>query len=93
MAVVGEMLRGSGAFYIRRSFRGDPLYWAVFQEYVRTLLEATGAPLEFFLEGTRSRAGKFVYLFVLFICQNITLKIRYYKLFILIMAGFVNFQL
>ncbi|XP_068233240.1 dihydroxyacetone phosphate acyltransferase-like isoform X2 [Palaemon carinicauda] len=58
MAVVGEMLRGSGAFYIRRSFMDNPLYWAVFQEYVQNLVEYTGSPLEFFLEGTRSRSGK-----------------------------------
>ncbi|XP_064106624.1 dihydroxyacetone phosphate acyltransferase-like isoform X1 [Macrobrachium nipponense] len=58
MAVVGEMLRGSGAFYIRRSFMDNPLYWAVFQEYVQNLVEYTGSPMEFFLEGTRSRSGK-----------------------------------
>lgn len=58
MAVIGDKLRGSGAFYIRRSFMDNPLYWAVFQEYVQTIVEYTGAPLEFFLEGTRSRSGK-----------------------------------
>lgn len=31
MAVVGDMLRRSGAFYIRRSFMDNALYWAVFQ--------------------------------------------------------------
>ncbi|KAK7076899.1 hypothetical protein SK128_025627, partial [Halocaridina rubra] len=58
MVVVGELLRESGAFYIRRSFMDNTLYWAVFQEYVQTLVECTGSPLEFFLEGTRSRSGK-----------------------------------
>lgn len=58
MAIIGDKLRGSGAFYIRRSFMDNPLYWAVFQEYVQTIVECTGAPLEFFLEGTRSRSGK-----------------------------------
>ncbi|KAK3876086.1 hypothetical protein Pcinc_019098 [Petrolisthes cinctipes] len=58
MAVIGDKLRGSGAFYIRRSFMDNTLYWAVFQEYVLTIVECTGAPLEFFLEGTRSRSGK-----------------------------------
>lgn len=28
------------------------------QEYVQTIVECTGSPLEFFLEGTRSRSGK-----------------------------------
>lgn len=58
MAVIGDKLRGSGAFYIRRSFMDNPLYWAVFQEYVQTIVKSTGSPLEFFLEGTRSRSGK-----------------------------------
>lgn len=39
MKFVGEMLRMSGAFFIRRSFGGDKLYWSVFSEYVRTMLK------------------------------------------------------
>ncbi|KAM9798270.1 LOW QUALITY PROTEIN: dihydroxyacetone phosphate acyltransferase [Neosynchiropus ocellatus] len=58
MKIVGEMLRMSGAFFIRRSFGGDKLYWAVFSEYVRTMLKTGLAPIEFFLEGTRSRTAK-----------------------------------
>ncbi|XP_034555067.1 dihydroxyacetone phosphate acyltransferase isoform X2 [Notolabrus celidotus] len=58
MKFVGEMLRMSGAFFIRRSFGGDKLYWAVFSEYVRTILKNGLAPVEFFLEGTRSRTSK-----------------------------------
>uniref|UniRef100_A0A3Q3SW38 Glyceronephosphate O-acyltransferase n=1 Tax=Mastacembelus armatus TaxID=205130 RepID=A0A3Q3SW38_9TELE len=58
MKIVGEMLRMSGAFFIRRSFGGDRLYWAVFSEYVKTMLRNGFAPVEFFLEGTRSRTSK-----------------------------------
>ncbi|XP_027020878.2 dihydroxyacetone phosphate acyltransferase [Tachysurus fulvidraco] len=58
MRFVGEMLRMSGAFFIRRSFGGDQLYWAVFSEYVKTILRNGYAPIEFFLEGTRSRTAK-----------------------------------
>ncbi|XP_042562740.1 dihydroxyacetone phosphate acyltransferase [Clupea harengus] len=58
MKFVGEMLRMSGAFFIRRSFGGDKLYWAVFSEYVKTMLRSGYAPIEFFLEGTRSRTSK-----------------------------------
>ncbi|XP_023652939.2 dihydroxyacetone phosphate acyltransferase [Paramormyrops kingsleyae] len=58
MKFVGEMLRMSGAFFIRRSFGGDRLYWAVFSEYVKTILRNGYAPIEFFLEGTRSRTCK-----------------------------------
>ncbi|XP_072300167.1 dihydroxyacetone phosphate acyltransferase isoform X2 [Eucyclogobius newberryi] len=58
MKVIGEMLRMSGAFFIRRSFGGDKLYWAVFSEYVKTIIKNGLAPVEFFLEGTRSRTSK-----------------------------------
>ncbi|XP_062406148.1 dihydroxyacetone phosphate acyltransferase [Sardina pilchardus] len=58
MKFIGEMLRMSGAFFIRRSFGGDKLYWAVFSEYVKTMLRNGYAPIEFFLEGTRSRTSK-----------------------------------
>jgi len=58
MAFFGWLLRHSGAFYIRRSFGSDRLYWAVFTEYVQTQLRNGDAPLEFFVEGTRSRTNK-----------------------------------
>ncbi|XP_075388144.1 dihydroxyacetone phosphate acyltransferase isoform X3 [Tenrec ecaudatus] len=38
MKLVGELLRMSGAFFMRRTFGGDRLYWAVFSEYVKTML-------------------------------------------------------
>lgn len=44
MKFVGEMLRMSGAFFIRRSFGGDKLYWSVFSEYVRTMLKVKPGP-------------------------------------------------
>lgn len=54
---MGTIFRGSGAFFIRRSFRDDPLYKEVLAAYVRELIRA-GTSIEFFLEGTRSRTGK-----------------------------------
>ncbi len=54
---LGAVLRRGGAFFIRRSFRGDRLYGAVVDAYMRRLLK-DGWPLEFFLEGGRSRTGK-----------------------------------
>lgn len=53
----GPILRRGGAFFIRRSFRGDPLYSTVFREYLGHLF-ARGYPIEFFPEGTRSRTGR-----------------------------------
>src|SRR4051794_28461394 len=54
---LGPILRRAGAFFIRRSFRGDRLYGAVVDAYIRRLI-IDGWSLEFFLEGTRSRTGK-----------------------------------
>lgn len=54
---LGPVLRRGGAFFIRRSFRGDRLYAAVVDAYMRRLM-IDGWPLEFFLEGARSRTGK-----------------------------------
>lgn len=53
----GPVLRRGGAFFIRRSFRGDRLYTAVVDAYMRRLLK-DGWMIEFFLEGGRSRTGK-----------------------------------
>jgi len=58
MKFVGWLLRNCGAFYIRRSFGSDHLYWAVFTEYIQTQLRNGDAPLQFFVEGTRSRTNK-----------------------------------
>ncbi|KAM9018278.1 dihydroxyacetone phosphate acyltransferase isoform 1-T1 [Ara ararauna] len=58
MKIVGELLRRAGAFFMRRSFGGNRLYWAVFAEYVKMMLRNGYAPVEFFLEGTRSRTAK-----------------------------------
>ncbi len=56
---LGPLFRRSGAFFLRRSFKGDDLYAAVFREYVIRMLEE-GYPIEFFIEGTRSRTGKLI---------------------------------
>jgi glycerol-3-phosphate O-acyltransferase len=54
---LGPILRRAGGFFIRRSFRGDKLYSAVVEAYVRRLLR-DGYALELFIEGSRSRTGK-----------------------------------
>nr|XP_033792246.1 dihydroxyacetone phosphate acyltransferase isoform X3 [Geotrypetes seraphini] len=38
MKMVNGLLRMSGAFFMRRTFHGNKLYWAVFAEYVKTIL-------------------------------------------------------
>lgn len=54
---VGPVFRRGGAFFIRRSFKGDRLYAAVVDAYIRRLIR-DGFPIELFLEGGRSRTGK-----------------------------------
>lgn len=58
MRGVSSLLRRSGAFFLRRTFGSDKLYKAVFSLYVQTLLCSGDYPLEFFIEGTRSRTAK-----------------------------------
>ena len=54
---MGPLFRRAGAFFLRRTFKGDPLYPVVFAAYMRKLLRE-GYNLEFFIEGGRSRSGK-----------------------------------
>src|SRR5438445_382256 len=54
---VGRLLRAGGAFFIRRTFRGDRIYSATLGAYVKRLLQ-DGFTQEFFIEGGRSRTGK-----------------------------------
>ena len=55
--IIGRILRGGGAFFIRRSFKDNPLYSSVMRAYVDRLV-ALGVPLEYFIEGGRSRTGR-----------------------------------
>ncbi len=57
LPVIGGILRRGGAFFLRRSFKGNALYPAVFAEYVDTLY-ANGTAIEYFIEGGRSRTGR-----------------------------------
>lgn len=57
LPVLGSLLRRGGAFFMRRSFKGDPLYSTVFREYLSQLF-AAGVSIEYFIEGTRSRTGR-----------------------------------
>lgn len=54
---LGPIFRRGGAYFIRRSFRGNRIYRAVLKTYLRILLHE-GYAQEFFIEGGRSRSGK-----------------------------------
>ena len=57
LPVVGSLLRRGGAFFLRRSFKGETLFAAVFREYLHTIIRR-GFPIEYFVEGGRSRTGR-----------------------------------
>ncbi|HSG59120.1 MAG TPA: glycerol-3-phosphate 1-O-acyltransferase PlsB [Woeseiaceae bacterium] len=57
LPVIGRILRRGGAFFLRRTFKGNRLYATVFDAYVRQLL-ARGYSIEYFIEGGRSRTGR-----------------------------------
>jgi glycerol-3-phosphate O-acyltransferase len=57
MPLIGRFLRKGGAFFLRRSFKGDALYPIVFAKYLGFMM-ARGHPLEYFIEGGRSRTGR-----------------------------------
>lgn len=54
---VGPILRRGGAFFMRRSFKGNRAYSAIFNEYLSQLF-AKGYAVEYFTEGGRSRTGQ-----------------------------------
>ncbi len=54
---IGPLLRRSGIFFIRRTFKDNPVYKFVLQQYVDYLIEKRFS-LEWYLEGGRSRSGK-----------------------------------
>lgn len=57
LPIIGSFLRACGAFYIRRSFKNNPLYSAVFNEYLHANF-VRGVSMEYFVEGGRSRTGR-----------------------------------
>jgi len=57
LPVVGGILRRGGAFFLRRSFKGNRLYAAVFDAYIHEVI-VKGYSMEYFVEGGRSRTGR-----------------------------------
>jgi len=53
----GPIFRRLGAFFIRRTFKGNKLYSTVFREYLGELF-TRGYSIEYFVEGGRSRTGR-----------------------------------
>lgn len=53
----GQIFCRLGAFFIRRTFKGNKLYSTVFREYLGELF-SRGYSVEYFIEGGRSRTGR-----------------------------------
>jgi glycerol-3-phosphate O-acyltransferase len=56
----GAIARRGGAFFIRRTVKGDRVYTAVLRAYVKHLMRDR-FPQEFYVEGGRSRTGKLLF--------------------------------
>ena len=54
---LGPLVRRAGVFFIRRSFKDAPVYKLVLRHYIDHLIEKR-FPLEWYIEGGRSRSGK-----------------------------------
>jgi glycerol-3-phosphate O-acyltransferase len=54
---LGPLVRRAGVFFIRRTFKDDEVYKLVLRHYIDTLIEKR-FPLEWYIEGGRSRSGK-----------------------------------
>lgn len=53
----GPIFRKAGAFFIRRTFKGNRLYSTIFREYLGLLFER-GYAVKYYTEGGRSRTGR-----------------------------------
>jgi glycerol-3-phosphate O-acyltransferase len=54
---MGPLVRRSGVFFIRRTFKDNEVYKFVLRHYIDYLIEKR-FPLEWYIEGGRSRSGK-----------------------------------
>ena len=54
---IGPLVRRAGVFFIRRTFKDDEVYKSVLRHYIDYLVEKR-FPLEWYIEGGRSRSGK-----------------------------------
>ncbi len=57
---LGMIFRRAGAFFVRRTFKGEAIFPIVFDAYIRYLLRDRHV-VAFFMEGGRSRTGKLLH--------------------------------
>ena len=91
MPIVGSLLRRCGAFYIRRRFGGDKLYTAVFHEYLHAVF-TSGFPVEYFVEGGRSRTGRMLKPATGILSMTVTSHLRNNKRPIVIIPVYIGYE-
>lgn len=59
MNIMGNLLKQCGAFFLHRGENAqNAMYRLVLYSYVKYLITYESSPLQFFIEGTRSRSNK-----------------------------------
>lgn len=59
---MGNLLKQCGAFFLHRGKSAqDVIYRSVLYTYVKYLVTTESSPLQFFIEGTRSRSNKSIH--------------------------------
>lgn len=59
---MGNLLKQCGAFFLHRGESSqDVIYRSVLYTYVKYLVTNESSPLQFFIEGTRSRSNKSIH--------------------------------
>lgn len=62
MKFMGNVLKQCGAFFLHRGKNAqDVIYRSVLYTYVKYLVTYESSPLQFFIEGTRSRSNKSIH--------------------------------
>ncbi len=91
MPVIGSLLRRGGAFFMRRTFKGNPLYTAVFNQYLHTLF-SRGFPVEYFVEGGRSRTGRMLQPKTGMLAMTLSSYLRTSRLPILFVPVYIGYE-
>lgn len=59
---MGNVLKQCGAFFLHRGKNAqDIIYRSVLNTYIKHLITYESSPLQFFIEGTRSRSNKSIH--------------------------------
>jgi glycerol-3-phosphate O-acyltransferase len=91
LPLVGRLLRMGGGFFMRRSFKGEALYSAVFTQYLAVMM-GRGHPLEYFIEGGRSRTGRLLAPKTGMLSMTVRSYLRYLKRPVVFMPVYFGYE-